>query len=199
MSMDRGADDSIDTIRCGQLNRKLATSRFKERGELIRNHPDCRHSISQPGFEQLGVGGGRFPESQPCSDLGPMTLPGPACRVVPIAIIELRAKLPSHSRHSPIIDFCWLLGKSSIRPVKQEQHGEPKAVRTILRHNERLICEGQHPRFGGVGVGVIGHVPDSMRRAVAKLVRPATLIPCTDEAGLFLSQIFVANDKRLAT
>jgi len=80
--------------------------------------------IAQPGFEQFGVGDGRFPESQPCPDLGPMTLPGPACRVVPIAIIEFRTKLSSHSRHSSIIDFYWLLGKPPIRPVKQEQHSE---------------------------------------------------------------------------
>jgi hypothetical protein len=46
-------------------------------------------------------------------------------------------------------------------PAKQEQHGEPKAVHTILRRNKRLICQGQRPRFGGVGV--IGHVPDSMK------------------------------------
>jgi hypothetical protein len=124
MSVDRGTGDPIDTIRCGRLDRKLAAPRLKERGELIRNHPDCRHSISQPGFEQFGVGDGRFPESQPCPDLGPMTLPGPACRVVPIAIIEFRTKLSSHSLQSSIIDFYWLLGKPPIRPVEQEQHGE---------------------------------------------------------------------------
>jgi hypothetical protein len=42
ISVDRGTDDSIDTIRCGQLDRKLATWRLKERGELVRNHPNCR-------------------------------------------------------------------------------------------------------------------------------------------------------------
>jgi hypothetical protein len=60
MSVDRGTGDPIDTIRCGRLDRKLAAPRLKERGELIRNHPDCRHSISQPGFEQFGVGDGRL-------------------------------------------------------------------------------------------------------------------------------------------
>jgi hypothetical protein len=94
MGVDRRTDDSIDTIRYGRLDRKLATSRLKERGELIWNRPDCLHSISQPGFEQHDVGDGRFPGSQPCSDLGPMTLPGPACRVVPLAIIEHDPRAP---------------------------------------------------------------------------------------------------------
>ena len=72
MSVDSGTDDSIDTIRCRRLDRKLPAPRLKEHGELVRNRPDCRHLISQPGFEQFGVGDGRFPESQQGSDLGAM-------------------------------------------------------------------------------------------------------------------------------
>jgi hypothetical protein len=128
---------------------------------LVWNRPDGRHLISQPGFEEFGVGDGRFPESEPGSDFGAVALPSSACGIAPVVIIEFRAKLSSYSRDSLLIDFYWLLGKPSIRPVKQEEHCEPKAVRTILRHNECLICEGQHPRFG---VGVIGHVPDSMKK-----------------------------------
>jgi hypothetical protein len=57
-------------------------------------------------------------------------------------------------------------------PVKPEQHGAPKAVRAILRHNKRLIRWGQRPRFGSVTV--IGHCSDSMREFVAKLLSFAT-------------------------
>jgi hypothetical protein len=32
--MDRSTDDPIDTIKCGRLNRKLATPRLNERNEL---------------------------------------------------------------------------------------------------------------------------------------------------------------------
>lgn len=51
MSMDRGADDAIDTGGGGQLDRKLVTPRPKKRSELIRIHPGGRYSISQPNFE----------------------------------------------------------------------------------------------------------------------------------------------------
>jgi hypothetical protein len=43
---------------------------------LVRNRADCRHSISQPGFEEFGVGNGCFPESQQGSDLGAVPLSG---------------------------------------------------------------------------------------------------------------------------
>jgi hypothetical protein len=52
-----------------------------------------------------------------CGD-APVAFPGPACRVVPVVIIELRAKLLSYTRDSPLIDFCWLLGKPSVCPAK---------------------------------------------------------------------------------
>jgi hypothetical protein len=98
-------------------------------------------------------------------------------------IIELRAKLSSYLLDSPLIDFCWLLGKPSMCPVKQEQHSEPKAVRTILRYNKRLICRGQHRRFGSIDV--IGHFSDSVTGCVAKLLKPATIE--FDKAGAIAS------------
>ena len=64
MSMDRGTDDPIDTVGCWRLDRKLATPRLKERNELVRNRPDGGYLISQPGFEQFGVGDGRFSEAK---------------------------------------------------------------------------------------------------------------------------------------
>ncbi len=160
-SMDRGTDDPIDTVGCWRFDRKLATSRHEERGELVWDRPDGWHLISQPSLEQLGVGDSRRPVAKPGADLGAVAFPGPACRVVPVGIIELRAKLSSHSRDSLPIDLCWLFGKPSACPVKQEQHGKPEAVRTILRHNKRLICRSQRQRFGSVAV--IRHCSDSMR------------------------------------
>src|SRR5208282_4578004 len=70
MSMDRSTDDPIHTVGYGRLDRKLATPRLKERSELVWNRPDGRHLISQPDFEPVGVGDGRFPEAEPGSDLG---------------------------------------------------------------------------------------------------------------------------------
>jgi hypothetical protein len=80
--MDRGADYPIDAVGRGRLNRKLATSCLEEHSELIRARSDARHLISQPRFEPRGVSDGRFPESKQGPDLGPMTLPGPTCRIV---------------------------------------------------------------------------------------------------------------------
>ena len=97
--MDRGADDPIDTIGRGRLDRKLATPRFEEHGKLIRCRPDRRHLISQPLFEQLAVGDGRLPEACQSADLGPMTLPCSTGPIIPIMVIGLHAELSSHSRH----------------------------------------------------------------------------------------------------
>jgi hypothetical protein len=107
------------------------------------------------GFEQLRVGDCRLPKAEPGSDLGPVAFPGPACRVVPVVIVGLHAKLASYSHDGRLANFYWLPGKPSVGSVKQQQHGEPKAVRTILRHDQRMICRGQHPRFDCVAV--IGH------------------------------------------
>jgi hypothetical protein len=90
----RGANDPIDTVRCWRFDRKLATLRLQERGELI----------AQPSLKQLGVGDGRLPEFKQGADLGAVAFPGPACRVVPVVIIALRAKLSSYSRDSLLID-----------------------------------------------------------------------------------------------
>jgi hypothetical protein len=172
MGMDRSTDDPIDTVGCWRFDRKLTTPRLDECGELIRNRSNGRYLISQPRLEQLGIGDGRLPEAKQGSNLGAMAFPGPACRVVPGVIIELRAKLSSYLLDNPLIDVCRLLGEPSVCPVKQEQHSEPKTVRTILRYNERLICRGQHQRFGSIAV--IGHSLDSMTGFVAKLLSSAT-------------------------
>ena len=99
VSMDRGADDPIDTIGRGRLDRKLATPRFEEHGKLIRCRPDLppldleatlgaarRRRRSPPG--SLPRRGSR-PNDAPCST-------GP---IIPIMVIGFHAELSSHSRH----------------------------------------------------------------------------------------------------
>ena len=92
-----------------------------------------------------------------------MTLPGPTCRIVLAVMVGLHAELSSYPGQSVGIDFSRLLGEPSIRPVKQEQHGEPEAVPAIFDHNKRVICRGQRPRRGSGTV--IGHFSQSMRRS----------------------------------
>ena len=92
VSMDRGADDPIDTIGRGRLDRKLATPRFEEHGKLIRCRLDRRHLISKPLLEQLAVGDGRLPEACQGADLGPMTLPCSTGPIIPIMVIGLHAE-----------------------------------------------------------------------------------------------------------
>lgn len=81
-----------------------------------------------------------------------MTLPRPTCRIVAVVIVKLRAKLLSYLRHSPVIDFCRVLGKPTMPSVKQEQQREPKAIRIILRHNDSLVGRGQCPSLGNITV-----------------------------------------------
>jgi hypothetical protein len=162
MGMDRGADYPIDAVGRGRLNRKLPTSCLEEHSELIRGRSDARHLISQPSFEPRGVSDGRFPESKQGPDLGPMTLPGPTCRIVLAVMVGLHAELSSYPGQSLGIDFHRPLGEPPICPVKQEQHGEPEAVPAIFDHNERMICRGQRPRLGSGAV--IEHFSESMRR-----------------------------------
>lgn len=113
-----------------------------------------------------------------------MAFPSPACGIAPVVIPAFGTKLSSYLLDSLLIDFYWFLGKPAIRPVKQEQHGEPKAVRTTLRHNEHLICEGQHPRFGGGGV--IEHVPDSMWKGCRVTCKTCDTFPVHRRSRAFL-------------
>src|SRR5271165_5380359 len=48
MSMDRSADDTVDAISRGRLDRKLATPRPQKRNELVWRRSDSRDLISQP-------------------------------------------------------------------------------------------------------------------------------------------------------
>jgi type 1 fimbriae regulatory protein FimB len=150
MGMDRGADDSIDTIRCGRLDRKLATSRLKERGELIRNHPDCRHSISQPSFEQLGVGNGCFPKPQQGSDLGTMSFRGSPLQVQRKVNGHLHDELPCDILDNRSIDIGGDARKSAAVTKERQQHGEAEPVGMMLGHDERQVRRRHHPSFGSI-------------------------------------------------
>jgi hypothetical protein len=110
MRMDRGADDSVDAIVRGWLYRKLATPRPQKRRELFWNSSDCRHLISQPILERLGVGNARLAEVQQLPDFRSMTLPGSAGGIVSVIAVGLDAKLSSHALDSPGADFRWLRG-----------------------------------------------------------------------------------------
>ena len=118
MGMDRGADDPIDTISRGRLDRKLTTPGFEERNKLIRARPHGRHLISQPLFEQVGVGNRCFSEAKQSSDLGPMPLPCPAGCIVSVVAVGLHAKLSSHSRHGPRLNFRRLFWKLPMCSIK---------------------------------------------------------------------------------
>ena len=148
MSVDRGADDSIDTIQCGQLDRKLPTSGLKERGEFIRNHPDCRHSISQPGFEELGVGNGfsRNPSK---------SLISARCRsaVRPDRSSEKSAGISMTSCRAISSTIGRLIseavpGKLAAVTEECQQHGKAKPVGMMLGHDERPVRRRHDPSFG---------------------------------------------------
>ena len=146
MSMDRGADDSVDTISRGRLDRKLATPRLQKRNELVWRRSDSRHLISQPTFEQFRVGDRRFAEAEQHPDLGPMALPSPTGRVVLVIITGLHAELLSYPRHSLGADLRRRLWKPSMCSMKQEEQGKSETVGDILRHDKRVIRRSQRPR-----------------------------------------------------
>ena len=77
MGVDRGADDAVDTIGRGRLDRKLAAPGLQERGKLIRNRPDGCHLITQPSFEQRRIGDGRLPKAGQGADFGTVPFSGP--------------------------------------------------------------------------------------------------------------------------
>ena len=159
MSMDRGADDTVDAIGRGRLDRKLATPRLQERNELVWRRSDSRHLISQPTFEQFRVGDRRFAEAEQHPDLGPMALPSPTGRVVIVIIAGLHAELLSYPRHSLGADFRRRLWKPSMCSMKQEQQGKSETVGDILRHDERLVLRRQRPRRDDVSV-IQSHIGD---------------------------------------
>ena len=148
MSVDRGTDDPIDTIRCGRLDRKLAAPRLKERGELVRNRPDCRHSISQPGFEQFGVGDGRFPEAQQGSDLGAVPFRGSPWQVQRKVSGHLNDELPCDLLDDRSIDIGGGARKSAAVTEECQQHGKGEPVGMMLGHDERPVRRRHDPSFG---------------------------------------------------
>ena len=105
MSADRGTDDPIDTIGCGRLDRKLATPRLNERGELVLNYPNGGYLISQPGFEQLGIGDGCLPKAKQGPDFRAMPFPCPAGHIDIIMVFGLHAQLPGDKRDGFSVDF----------------------------------------------------------------------------------------------
>jgi enolase len=77
MRTDRGANDAVDTIGRGRLDRKRAAPRLQKRNELIRNRTDSRHLISQPIFEPPRIGDARLPKASQGADFGTMPFGGP--------------------------------------------------------------------------------------------------------------------------
>ena len=172
--MDRGADDTVDAIVRGRLDRKLATPRPQKRNELVWRRSDSRHLISQPTFEQFRVGDRRFAEAEQHPDLGPMALPSPTGRVVLVIITGLHAELLSYPRHSFGADFRRRLWKPSMCSMKQDQQCKSETVGDILRHDERLVLRRQRPRRDDVSVNQ-SHIRGSVRKGcVAKLLSFAT-------------------------
>ena len=151
MSVDCGADDPIDPIRCGRLDRKLAAPGLKKRGELVRNGPDCGHSISQPGFEQFGVGNGRFPEAQQGSDLGAVPLRGSPWQVQRKVGRHLNGDLPCHLLDDQPIDVGGDAGKPAAVTKERQQHGEAQPVGMMLGHDECPVRRRHDPSFGSIG------------------------------------------------
>jgi hypothetical protein len=77
MGVDRGADDAVNTIGRGRLDRKLAASGLQKRGKLIRNGPDGCHLTTQPTFEQRRIGDARLAKAGQGADFGTVPFSGP--------------------------------------------------------------------------------------------------------------------------
>jgi len=167
MSMDRSADDPVDAIVHGRLDRKLATPRPQKRNELVWRRSDSRDLISQPIFEQFRVGDRRFAEAEQQPDLGPMALPSPTGRVVSVIIIGLHAELLSYPRHSLGADFRRRLWKPSMCSMEQDQQCKSETVGDILRHDERLVLRRQRPRRDDVSVNQ-SHIRESVRKGASR-------------------------------
>src|SRR5271168_4114901 len=58
-----GADDAVETIGGGRLERKFTASALQERNELIRDRPDSCHLTVQPIFERRRIDDGGFPKA----------------------------------------------------------------------------------------------------------------------------------------
>ena len=113
-------------------------------------------------------------------------------------LIQLDAQLPSYPGYSYSINFRLLPRKAPICPIKQEHNGEPKPIRTTLRHSQCMIFGSQRPCFSGVAV-VEGHLPESGRGTVAEFLSFATAVGMPIKTGFLVLQKSVAKDSTFAT
>src|SRR5271163_1177621 len=139
MSADRGANDAIDTIGRGRLDRQLATPRLQKRDKLIRNGPDSRHMITQPIFQQRRIGDGRLSKSGQGADFGTMPFGSPPRQARRKARGSRDRELPCDLFDERRIDLAG--GSRKLAPVAEErqQHRETESVVVMLGHDEHQI------------------------------------------------------------
>ena len=81
MGTDGCAHDPVDAIGRRRFDQNLTAARLKQREPVIGNRSDRRRLISQPIFERLGIGHGRFAIAEQGADLGTMPFGGPPSQV----------------------------------------------------------------------------------------------------------------------
>ena len=103
MSMDRGADDPVDAIVRGRLDRKLATPRPQKRNELVLEQPRQRPLALPTSLRATGVGEIRLAETEQGLNFGAAPFCSPPDRLsvksAGIAMASRRA-ISSTSRSS---------------------------------------------------------------------------------------------------
>jgi len=149
MSTDRGANDAVDTIGRGRLDRKHAAPRLQKRNELIRNRTDSRHLISQPIFEQRRIGDARLSKASQGADFGTMPFGGPPRQARRKARGSRESELLCDLRDEQLIDLAGGSRKPPLVAEERQQNRKTQPVAVVLGHDERQIRRRQRRSLQG--------------------------------------------------
>jgi hypothetical protein len=112
-----------------------ARPRLKECGELIRDRSDGGDLISQPGFEPLRVGDGRFPKSKRRPDFGAVTFRGSFRQLQRKNHGQPNGKLTGDLLGGRSIDFGGDARKASMVAEERQQHAAHYSVGRLSQQN----------------------------------------------------------------
>ena len=149
MSTDRSANDAVDTIGCGRLDRKRAAPRLQKRNELIRNRTDSRHLISQPIFEQRRIGDARLSKASQGADFGTMPFGGPPRQARRKARGSRDSELLCDLRDEQRLDLAGSSRKPPLVAEERQQNRKTQPVAVVLGHDERQIRKRQRRSLQG--------------------------------------------------
>jgi hypothetical protein len=150
MGMERGTHDAIDTVGRWRFDRKVMTSRLKERHKMIGTRTDSRRLIPKPILEHLPVGDGCFPEAKQGPDFGTMTFDS-SPRQAKRGLLEIsNVELPCDFLNSFPIDLSIGPGESPALSKEQQQYGEAQLVGPTFGRHERVIGRREGPSFGEI-------------------------------------------------